>query len=282
MIPPSCGAPRRSPARCVEPFREDRPPTGRRRSGPPRPGGSARPGAVRARTAASAHRAMARSPGGQRRQCPAPVLGTATATATTRIDPSTSNRIAPWGRVDAWKAPSTWRGAGDGVLASVGHEEIVSEPDRDSVGTPQSPAWSTVRSAVRRSSARSPMPSCDRDGSALVPRARTEEDSYEHTPHQFPNRSLHGRRRVALAGAVSGVIGVGALVDATPSTPAAQQVESDEHRAIVELARTNGLTGLSPRQSHHIRASSRAGPTNSRPSPSSPGRTDSPVCRRRR
>jgi len=51
---------------------------------------------------------------------------------------------------------------------------------------------------------------------------------------------------VAVAGAVAGVIGVGALVDATPSTPAALQVDSDEHRAIVELARTNELTGLSP------------------------------------
>jgi hypothetical protein len=50
---------------------------------------------------------------------------------------------------------------------------------------------------------------------------------------------------VVVAGAVSGVIGVGALVDANPSTPALR-ADSDEHRAIVDFARTNGLTGLSP------------------------------------
>jgi hypothetical protein len=50
---------------------------------------------------------------------------------------------------------------------------------------------------------------------------------------------------VIVAGALAGVVGVGALVGANPSTPALR-ADSDEHRAIVDFARTNGLTGLSP------------------------------------
>ena len=50
---------------------------------------------------------------------------------------------------------------------------------------------------------------------------------------------------VVVAGALSGVLGVGALVGADESAPTLR-VDSDEHRAIAEFARTNDLTGLSP------------------------------------
>jgi len=63
------------------------------------------------------------------------------------------------------------------------------------------------------------------------------------------NHSRFGRitavSAVVVAGALSGVLGVGALVDADQSSPTLR-VDSDEHRAIAELARTNELTGLSP------------------------------------
>jgi hypothetical protein len=51
---------------------------------------------------------------------------------------------------------------------------------------------------------------------------------------------------VVVSGALAGVVGVSALVAADRSIPHSLRVDSTEHRAIVEIARTSELVGLSP------------------------------------
>ena len=90
-----------------------------------------------------------------------------------------------------------------------------------------------------------------------------------HTPSRI--RRLAAVGAVVAAGAVIGVVGVDALVDANPSTP---MLQDDEHRAIAELARTNGLSRLSPASAQDsLERTREPAPPNLQPSPTSPERT---------